>query len=243
MTCAFPDLASPRDGYVFIVTYGRSGSTLTQRLLNTIDGYCIRGENGNLAYFLARAVDTLQENPNIVSRRSEAVLPPDERSAYLRDKIGRSIDPWYGIEDADPSRFAASLFDGFVRTVLQPPPGTRVAGFKEIRYHWDLEFLVKFLTILEKTFPNPRFVFQTRACDELTQSGWWQRMEPKRVEALVRGSDEAFRSFMEGRDNCFHIDHREYRDGDAAVRRLFAFLGEPFDERSIAPVLRQRLSH
>jgi hypothetical protein len=32
-------------GYVFIVTYGRSGSTLLQGVLNSIPGYLVRGEN------------------------------------------------------------------------------------------------------------------------------------------------------------------------------------------------------
>ena len=41
--------ATPGDrddlGYVFVMTYGRSGSTLVQGLLNAIPGYLIRGEN------------------------------------------------------------------------------------------------------------------------------------------------------------------------------------------------------
>src|SRR5688572_1085508 len=32
-------------GHLFIVTYGRSGSTLLQGVLNSIPGYLIRGEN------------------------------------------------------------------------------------------------------------------------------------------------------------------------------------------------------
>ena len=35
----------PKDGFVFVVTYGRSGSTLLQTVLQSIDGYFIRGEN------------------------------------------------------------------------------------------------------------------------------------------------------------------------------------------------------
>ncbi|MGH3306736.1 MAG: hypothetical protein ACRDOX_03520, partial [Nocardioides sp.] len=32
-------------GYLFVMTYGRSGSTLLQGILNSIPGYLIRGEN------------------------------------------------------------------------------------------------------------------------------------------------------------------------------------------------------
>lgn len=37
-----------RFGSVLIITYGRSGSTLLQGILNSIPGYLIRGENENL---------------------------------------------------------------------------------------------------------------------------------------------------------------------------------------------------
>ena len=39
-------------GYVFVMTYGRSGSTLLMGLLNTIPGYLIRGENDDALRFL-----------------------------------------------------------------------------------------------------------------------------------------------------------------------------------------------
>lgn len=39
-------------GYLFVVTYGRSGSTLVQGLLNSIPGYLIRGENRGVLYRL-----------------------------------------------------------------------------------------------------------------------------------------------------------------------------------------------
>ena len=38
--------------YVFVMTYGRSGSTLLMGLLNTIPGYLIRGENDDALRFL-----------------------------------------------------------------------------------------------------------------------------------------------------------------------------------------------
>src|SRR5262245_42168913 len=38
--------------YVFVMTYGRSGSTLLMGLLNTLPGYLIRGENDDAMKFL-----------------------------------------------------------------------------------------------------------------------------------------------------------------------------------------------
>ena len=46
------DPASQGLGYVFVMTYGRSGSTLLMGLLNTIPGYLVRGENDDALRYL-----------------------------------------------------------------------------------------------------------------------------------------------------------------------------------------------
>ena len=56
----FPDLNAVSEGFVFVVTYGRSGSTLLQNVLNTIPGYCIRGENANTLAHLAKACHAVE---------------------------------------------------------------------------------------------------------------------------------------------------------------------------------------
>ena len=42
--------------YLFVITYGRSGSTVLLNLLNAIEGYTIRGENCGIVSHLARTV-------------------------------------------------------------------------------------------------------------------------------------------------------------------------------------------
>ena len=42
--------------YVFVVSYGRSGSTLLQSAINSTPGTQLRGENCNILYSLYRAV-------------------------------------------------------------------------------------------------------------------------------------------------------------------------------------------
>ena len=79
---------------VFIVTYGRSGSTLVQNMLNALPGACIRGENENLLAPFARAWDMLRHS---------------ERGAKLRD-AGHATGPatpWYRFEEVTPDRFGA----------------------------------------------------------------------------------------------------------------------------------------
>ena len=49
---------------VLIVTYGRSGSTLLQGILNNIDGVLVRGENNNFIYGLYEAYKKLIDTRN-----------------------------------------------------------------------------------------------------------------------------------------------------------------------------------
>lgn len=58
-----------RFGSILVITYGRSGSTLLQGILNSIDGILIRGENHN---FLLRSLLVLQK------------LAPDDRQTLDR---------------------------------------------------------------------------------------------------------------------------------------------------------------
>ena len=45
---------------VLIVTYGRSGSTLLQGILNSIEGCLIRGENDNFCFALYQAHQSIK---------------------------------------------------------------------------------------------------------------------------------------------------------------------------------------
>src|SRR5690606_340365 len=68
---------------VFIVTYGRSGSTLLQGVLNSIPGYLIRGENDS-------ALEFMHENFRRMEKRMDT-------------KKGSSpVNPWYGLHQYSP---------------------------------------------------------------------------------------------------------------------------------------------
>src|SRR5699024_1079660 len=102
--------------FLFIVTYGRSGSTLLQGILNSIDGYQIRGENGNIPYHIYKYCRTAELQK---AKRPKATSPDA---------------PWYGIADYDSEEARTSARTFIVDTVLHPRPSARVVGFKEIRW-------------------------------------------------------------------------------------------------------------
>lgn len=240
----YPALRSPLDGYVFVVTYGRSGSTLTQVLLNTIPGYCIRGENSNLTRYLSLAIDQVTENTMFRWRREEIVKAPEVRRPMLRPILGHPSDPWAGAENVDPDDFRLSLMDLFVAKVLRPDPDCRVCGFKEIRFHEDPIFFPKHLAYLRDSFPKARFLFQTRSHEAVSRSSWWANKPKDKVFALLSRAESLFETFQ--RENpaiSFHIEFERYAEGPSYVREIYDFLGEHVEEDRIKEALSRRLTH
>lgn len=227
----FSALTAPKDGFVFVVTYGRSGSTLVQNLLNALPGYCIRGENGNLSGPLAQAWHTAATMKNLKTLRHS----------------GRTTDPthpWFGAEGIAPDRLGHALADAFCREVLRPPEGTRVAGFKEIRFHHDKAFFAKHLGFLRSCFPKARFIFNTRAHQDVARSGWWAEQDPAQVMKVLAQAEQLFDAFLKAHPkiSC-KLRYEDYNDRPEGFRPLLEFLGEPFEPDLVARILDTRLSH
>jgi len=223
-----PFLDGPTDGYVFIITYGRSGSTLLQNVLNAIPGYCIRGENNNALFHMARAWDAVAHCEAIQGEKGPT---------------GRS-HPWFGAELLDADVLGRGLAETFVRDVLQPEPGARVSGFKEIRFHLTGAHVDSYLDFILRFFPKARFVFNTRSHDGVAKSGWWASMDPAAVKYELDMAERRF-DLMRARlgDRAIALHYDDYSGQPQALKPLFDFLGEPFDADQIAEVMGQRLTH
>ena len=200
--------------YVFIVTYGKSGSTLLLDALNTTPGWCLRGENGGALYSLYehyRELTRWQDHWSDI-----APLPPSS--------------PWFGIDEY-PRWDAKDMLAGLAEaTVMRPTPTTRVTGFKEIR--WDYEDLHDYLDWIEATFPGARFIGNVRPPEDTAKSGWWKQA-PNAVEELAR-LEEKVRTAISTRDHRgFVVDYAEYGKEPEALRGLFAWLGEDFDKKRV----------
>lgn len=233
--------ADALEGYVFIVTYGRSGSTLLQNVLNGIPGYLIRGENDNILLHMARAWMVAKHTPDIVNRR-EAMAPAYE--GWRDPRYGKQIDPWFGAELISPPEMGFGLADLFVRSVLKPPPGTRVTGFKEIRYHFAGEDMEKYFNFILNFFPNSRLIFNTRNLNAVARSGWWAKYSHEDFMAEVGDADRRFRAYSAARpDRTMLMHYDDYNGNPDAFARLFDFLDEPFRRSYVATLMSQKLDH
>lgn len=209
-----------------MVTYGRSGSTLLQGILNSIPGYLVRGENGGVLYQLYRFHTT-------VTAKNEAMDKAGESSAD-------PAHPWFGLHDYPVDVALAAQRRLAVETLLRPGPDTRVTGFKEVR--WDQPDVVAYVAYLRTLFPDARFLVNTRNLADVARSKWWanrsdasevlEQAEQKLLDLLERLGDAGFR-----------VHYDDYVADPAALGPMFDWLGEPFDVAHVREVMAVRHSY
>ncbi|AXI45959.1 hypothetical protein C1J03_07940 [Sulfitobacter sp. SK012] len=222
--------ASP-ESFVFIVTYGRSGSTLLQNLLNSLPDYEIRGENQNTCLQLAQAWGAIRNSEQITNRRQSGI-------------VSAPTSPWYGAENIDAVAYGAALAEAFVKTVLCPSPGVRVSGFKEIRYHNHPKLFSLHLNFLKVCFPNAKFIFNTRNHKDVARSGWWRNLESEKVEETLQKAERLFAGFIKANPRqCHAVHYDKYIADPSMLKGLFRFLREPYDPALVTRILAQRLDH
>ncbi len=210
--------------YLFVVTYGRSGSTLLQGILSSTPGVMIRGENGGVLEQVFLFHDTLRGHRDRLHRADP--LPPSH--------------PWWGIDGYSDDTALRDIRTLLLETVLRPEPDTRVVGFKEI--DWMTDRLPDQLAFVRAVFPGARFVLNTRDLAHVATSKWWARnpnalaelqaMEQQYVEALDAYGDDVYRA---------HYD--DWVADPGSLRGLFEWMGEEFDEARVRSVMDVRHSY
>lgn len=208
--------------HCLIVTYGRSGSTLLQGILNSIEGVLIRGENGNAMYRL------FQLERELHGRRKSF---PD---AFM------PTNAWYGISESSDEE----ILDALRSTARALLIGSRkndaaisCLGFKEIRYGELGSDLVPYLEFLARLFPDCAFIVNRRDTDETARSGWWPELGLRRAKRQILEAEERLLRHARSRPNWFTISYEEVLQNGERLRALFEFLGAPFDEDRIRAVL------
>jgi hypothetical protein len=211
-----PDL-----GYVFVMTYGRSGSTLVQGLLNAIPGYLIRGENHNVMRSLFE-----------FHRRGVA--------DSTRPGGRRVTQPWFGARGFPAEKSIENIRALALQTILRPGPRTRVTGYKEIR--WPAADLADYVAFLREVFPGARFVVNTRDLEAVSRSQWWAEDESSHdrladIEAAILAVAEDLGPA------AYRIHYDDYVADPDVLQGLFEWLGEPWDAELVRATLAVKHSY
>lgn len=201
-----------------VVTYGRSGSTLLQGVLNTIPGWLIRGENEHFVSHLLKAYGALQTAAGTFGNQR------------------RPSEPWFGVGEIDFALLREDL-GRLIRNVLVPQArqaDTRCFGFKEIRYVYHPAAVAPLLDFLHEILPDLGVIFNFRDIDAVLRSDWWRKADPDDTRAMLLDFERAALAYMvEGRAPSFLIRYDELIRRGAALHDLFAFLDEAPDAAAL----------
>ncbi|MCL2933077.1 MAG: sulfotransferase [Trichodesmium sp. MAG_R03] len=203
---------------VLIVTYGRSGSTLLQGILNNIDGVLVRGENNNFIYGLYEAYKKLIDTCN-------------------NQHTSQANHPWYGAEEINLELFL-DYCQQMVRNILLPDKKNDknivCYGFKEIRYfevYQQQKNIADYLDFIAKIFPKPAFIFNVRNLDDVLKSGWWVNTDQVESRNQLMQLQNAFYTYQKNHPkNTFIISYEEVISQSDNFQLLFSFLGAEYPE-------------
>jgi hypothetical protein len=210
----------PEREFAFIMTYGRSGSTLLQAVLNSAPGVLIRGENRAMTYHLYQYHTT-------------AVKEAERVKQVAR----RPFNPWFGMYDYPAEVSLERIRQLVVDTLLRPEPDTRLLGFKEVRWYYD--DLKEYVDFLRAVFPGCRFIVNTRRLQDVAKSGWWRdRPDPlgelQEIEARILTVAERLG------DSAYAVSYDDYATTPERLRGLYEWLGLPFDPERVRQVIGAR---
>lgn len=213
------------DHFVFIVTYGRTASTLLQKVLNAIPGVYVAGENHDIVGGLFEAWRNASTLKHIFGWGYQA---PD--------------DPWHGAMMADPDAFGHELAQAFVKHVLKPPTGTRIVGFKEVRYLKPA--ITEQLEFMAKMFAPATFIINRRDPEAVVRSKLWQNADKAELASDIARFEAATAAFATKRPSqCIPLDYERWTSDPSQLRAVYNALGAHFDPATVAGLMNVQLTH
>ena len=232
-----------KDKPVFILTTGRSGSTLFQKLLNTNPGLVIWGEHAGILNPLMHAYLTVQNVDWI----------PDDvaKGTWMLDP-SRPIDPdrWTAWDGSfSKAGFNRSLRKFTDSLFCEHVPGQMRWGFKEIRYCDD-----RFIDFMLSLYPKAQFIVLMRnpvkSCVSFATSNSKEKPEPADVlesraqtvaKKQVKPAFAFFRRVLaQDRDEVCAIRFENLVDDPLQTMRdieSFLELDTPFENENISKIV------
>jgi glycosyltransferase involved in cell wall biosynthesis len=185
--------------YLFIITYGESGSEKLMRHLNSMTNVRIRGENQGI-------LTKIHESRQLLT----------EAKRHRSDKASEKDHPWYGINEIDPDFYTADLCHAFVTDILQPEETTEIVGFKEIRFLYQSQkYLDGYVDFLFRFFPDCHILFYRNNLEKIISSGWMSREDPSsllpHLQKLDQWMHECHKRYP---DKTTLLFHGEWKDDD-----------------------------
>lgn len=217
---------------LYVVTYGRSGSTLLTGYLSKLPGIDLKGEN----YLFP--------------------LPLADAEARLADAVAlkyggrqRSSSPWYGSHLFNLERWQRDIRRALLNQLYPRQPIPKTIGFKEIRWWYrlseqDFERKLQWLIGIR---PPGGIVFLTRNLDKTMAGAWWAT-QSEEDRAHSRAGLEKFEELAKQYaaahpQHSVLVTYEDFTTSPDPARRICDMLGMTFDERIWKSTLGERYSY
>jgi hypothetical protein len=217
---------------LYVVTYGRSGSTLLTGYLSLLPGIRLRGENYLFPLPLFDAQSRLKDAASLSYSNRES-----------------PSSPWYGSQLFSVARWRRDQERLMLNQLYPRQPIPKTIGFKEIRWWYRVapEQFPEVMTWLTNIRAPGAVIFLTRDLDRVMAGAWWARQSPEE-RAHSRAGLEAF----EERAKSYAHDHpersvwvtyEEFTSSPSAAQRVCDLLGVPFSHKTWQKALNTRYSY
>lgn len=219
---------------VFIVAQGRSGSTLLLKLLNSIDGYNICGENHGALSQLNAFYDSILRTEKLVPKVENKNLAYSDLIELPSRQDNYSGFEWYNVYQLN---FIEDKLRELIVGMFNPSQQYRVWGFKEIRFglgtiynHFDINYekFASELNFIKQLFPHAKFVFLTRKTENLIKSAWWAN-NPEQSKKTLDKQKNLFHEYINNNSNfCYHVCYHDLVNNTHNLHGMYKFVGEKF---------------
>ena len=218
------------DKIVLICTTGRSGSTTMQRIINTIPGSNICGENYG-------AINSIIDFYNKLHCTSRDYVPGHYNPASYEDIVSKNVKPaWY-------NSYKIKEMDDQIRntiiTMFKNKPETNLWGFKEIRYDNKKIHLIKFF---KKLFPQTKVIIQIRENIQAQSKSGWHKDDKNAPAYIQQMNKELVDFYNQNKEWCYLISFERMFDR-SNLQNLFSFIDcrEKYDENKVTEVLNNNI--
>ncbi len=207
---------------IIIVTYGRSGSTLLQGIVNNIPKCIVRGENYNFIYSLFDGYRKLENAKKMENKHNQNYNTPQHS--------------WFGADNYDLNLYLKSQKQ-LIKQLLIADSGAEYYGFKEIRYFEVLNELEEFLSFLELVMEDVAIIFNVRNADDVSNSSWWKKENPDLLIPKLNRANTLFKNIAEKKENAFYFDYDRMIKDSSVIKELYNFLDVKYDRNQIRELL------
>jgi len=212
--------------FIFICSYGRTGSTLLKNIISTIPDSHISGENGNSLYFLFQSFYQIEKFKIAFKKDNvESIFDEDQAFAYL-NKV-------------DTKKYQQELWQVFLNNVIIPKENSRVIGFKEIRALHDEKNLSAFINFMLTIAKDAKILFATRNDEQVMNSAWWAK-DINAKEKLVHYRNLIEYHHNQNKDKTYICHYNTYLNNFEETKKIFDFLEEDMDYEKIQTVINKK---